>query len=136
MRVTTKGRYALRAIIALSRMGAGGKPVSIKRLAEAEGISPEFLEQIFFSLRRSELIRSVRGPGGGFVLARKPSEISLKHILDASGEGLDISPCSCAKDAECGRRGSCQAQGVWDSLGRHMELYLTGMSLEDITRQD
>jgi len=85
MRITTKGRYALRAALALARLSRDGSPVSIKILSEKEGISPEFLEQIFFKLRKAGLILSVRGPGGGFYFARPLAEISLLEILEASG---------------------------------------------------
>ena len=101
MRMTTKGRYALRASIALARMTAGISPVSIKTIAEAESISPEFLEQIFFKLRKAGLIASVRGPGGGFFFAQPLSTILLKDIVVASGEQFELSPCACSEDDDC-----------------------------------
>jgi Rrf2 family iron-sulfur cluster assembly transcriptional regulator len=91
MRITTKGRYALRAVIALACVAAEDDPVSIRALAENEGLSPDFLEQIFFRLRRSGIVSSVRGPGGGFRLARPSQQISLHEILVAAGEGMAIS---------------------------------------------
>ncbi len=135
MRITTKGRYALRAIITLARMGEKGNPVSIKTLAEAEGLSPVFLEQIFFGLRRAELVRSVRGPGGGFALAKPVASITLRQIMEAAGEGLDITPCTCGKNDECERRSTCSAESVWQALGDHMNSYLDSINLADIARQ-
>ncbi len=92
MRITTKGRYALRATLALARLSDGQKPISIKTISEVEAISPEFLEQIFFRLRKSGMISSVRGPGGGFFFSKALDKINLKDILEASGEGLGIAP--------------------------------------------
>lgn len=81
MRITTKGRYALRAVLALARVSKEGKPVSIKSISEREDISAEFLEQIFFKLRKADVIRSVRGPGGGFFFARPLDDITLLDII-------------------------------------------------------
>ena len=82
MRITTKGRYGLRAVINLARTNHN-RPVSIGSIASEENVSSEFLEQIFFKLKKAGLIRSIRGPGGGFVLNRTPAEISVQDILDA-----------------------------------------------------
>ncbi|AFG38595.1 RrF2 family transcriptional regulator [Spirochaeta africana] len=99
MRITTKGRYAIRAITNLA-MANSDKPKPIKAIAEEEGISPEFLEQIFFRLKKTGMISSVRGPGGGFRLARDPKDISVKEIFNAVGEGIDLTPCTtmCEED--------------------------------------
>ncbi len=85
MRITTKGRYGLRAVINLARSNHS-RPVSIGSIASEENVSSEFLEQIFFKLKKAGLIRSIRGPGGGFVLNRMPGEISVQDILAAVGE--------------------------------------------------
>ena len=92
MRLTTKGRYGVRAVVNLAA-AVGNEPISISYIAKKEQLSPEFLEQIFFRLKKAGLIRSVRGPKGGFVLNHKPSEISVKTILDAVGEPLFPAPC-------------------------------------------
>lgn len=132
MRMTTKGRYALRAAIALARMSAGNTPVSIKTIAESESISPEFLEQIFFKLRKSGLISSVRGPGGGFFFARPLPEILLKDIVVSSGEQFELSPCACGKPDECDRTTDCVAGVVWREFTAYIDKYLVSMSLADI----
>ncbi len=132
MRITTKGRYALRAALALARLSRDGSPVSIKILSEKEGISPEFLEQIFFKLRKAGLILSVRGPGGGFYFARPLAEISLLEILEASGEGLGIAPCICGKEDTCDREGSCVASGVWRELDDRLREFASGRTLADM----
>ncbi|MEI6873832.1 MAG: Rrf2 family transcriptional regulator [Spirochaetota bacterium] len=90
MRITTKGRYALSAVVALACLASEDDPVSIRSLAQNEGIPADFLEQIFFRLRRSGIVSSVRGPGGGFRLTRPCQEISLLEILSAAGEGMEL----------------------------------------------
>ncbi len=136
MRVTTKGRYALRAVIALAGLSEADRPVSIKTISEKEGISPEFLEQIFFKLRREGLIQSVRGPGGGFYLARPAAEITLKDIIDSSGEGVGIAPCVCGKEAECDREEDCAAGSVWRELAGSIDDYMKGVSLASMLGRD
>jgi Rrf2 family iron-sulfur cluster assembly transcriptional regulator len=134
MRVTTKGRYALRAVLALAEASPGGKPVSIKFISEREDISAEFLEQIFFRLRRAGVIGSVRGPGGGFYFTRPLNRISLMDIIEASGEGLGIAPCSCGKKERCKIAGTCLAGGVWREMHGKIKDYAATRTLADIIR--
>lgn len=130
--MTTKGRYALRASIALAQMSEGTKPVSIKTISSSENISPEFLEQIFFKLRKTGLISSVRGPGGGFYFSRPLAEISLKDIVDASGEGVELAACACGIADVCDRMDTCLAGAVWRDLAVHIDQFLINTSLADI----
>lgn len=132
MRVTTKGRYALRAAIALGELGGEGEPVSIKDISEREGISAEFLEQIFFRLRKAGLIKSVRGPGGGFYFARSLDDISLYDLLVASDEGIELVPCLCENEAACERAGNCRASPIWAGLNSTLKTYAQGTKLSDI----
>lgn len=132
MRVTTKGRYALRAALALARQSRERSPVSIKTISELEEISPEFLEQIFFRLRKAGLIASVRGPGGGFYFAKPLDSISLLDLLEASGEGLGIAPCICGKESECGRKKACVASGVWQELDQRMRDFASTRTLQEM----
>ncbi len=137
MRVTTKGRYALRAVANLAASHSE-KPVSIKQIAEEEDISPEFLEQIFFRLKKAGIIRSVRGPGGGFVLAKDPNEITIQDIFIAVGEGVKLTPCSnCSKiekekDSGCKRMDFCPIHGVWVEVSKGVSDILTSYTLEKI----
>ncbi len=137
MRVTTKGRYALRAVANLAGSQTD-KPVSIKQIAEEEDISPEFLEQIFFRLKKAGIIRSVRGPGGGFVLAKDPREITIQDIFLAVGEGVKLTPCSnCSeiekeKDSGCPRMDTCFIHGVWVEVSKGVSDILTSYTLEKI----
>jgi Rrf2 family iron-sulfur cluster assembly transcriptional regulator len=132
MRITTKGRYALRATIALARLSEGMSPVSIKKISESENISPEFLEQIFFKLRKTGLISSVRGPGGGFFFSRPLSSILLKDIVEASGEGIELAACAHPGSELCRREPDCIAGAIWKEFALHIDGFLTSMTLEDI----
>lgn len=129
MRVTTKGRYALRAITNLALTGSD-RPVPIKQIAAEEGISPEFLEQIFFRLKKSGIISSVRGPGGGFILERDPADVSVKEIFDAVGEGLEITPCT--GDEECERSDDCLVYDMWQEASDHIVSYFDKLTLRKI----
>lgn len=129
MRVTTKGRYALRAITNLALTGSD-KPVPIKQIAAAEDISPEFLEQIFFRLKKTGIISSVRGPGGGFMLNMAPEDISVKDIFEAVGEGLQITPCT--GEEECDRAEICSVHDVWQEASDVIVTYFADLTLQSI----
>ncbi|HET6451602.1 MAG TPA: Rrf2 family transcriptional regulator [Spirochaetia bacterium] len=131
MRITTKGRYGLRAVINLARSNHN-RPVSIGSIAAEENVSSEFLEQIFFKLKKAGLIRSVRGPGGGFVLNRGPGEISVQDILSAVGETHGLTPCTLRRKTLCDRPEPCAAHDIWTGLQKTMEDYLTNVTLKDI----
>lgn len=135
MRITTKGRYALRAVIALAETSQDGTPVSIKTIATQEDISPEFLEQIFFRLRKAGFISSVRGPGGGFFFSRPLSEITLCDIIEASGEGLDVGECSCGKRGPCEEAERCPAGKIWSEMDARLREYAEAKTLEDILKE-
>lgn len=128
MRITTKGRYALRASLSMARLGKDGGPVSIRQLSEKENLSPVFLEQIFFKLRKAGVVSSVRGPGGGFKFTRPLSELTVKDILDASGEGLTLTPCS--KDhADCSNKADCVSYLIWAEATEMVNDYFSSISL-------
>jgi len=135
MRITTKGRYALRAMVNLAA-SYNGKPRPIKKIAADENISPEFLEQIFFKLKKAGVIGSVRGPGGGFILDREPASISVKDIFLAVDEGLDLTPCTaCTDDPDelpCERTDRCLVYSVWKAASDHILTYFDGITLQSI----
>lgn len=137
MRVTTKGRYALRAVIKLASMNSG-KPVSIRQLVEGEDISPEFLEQIFFKLKKSGIISSTRGPGGGFQLNKKTSEVSLKEILESAGEDLWLAPCTsfAPETLGCEKKKDCQAHDIWETANSNLLSFLNELTLEDMIQKN
>ena len=132
--MTTKGRYALRAIIALAKLYEKNKMVSINTLSEEEDISSLFLEQIFFKLRKAGIVKSIRGPGGGFLFNRPLDSINVKEVLDAAGEELTVLPCD-RQSSECGRVSDCIAHkviiSVTDKVNEYLESITLKMLMED-----
>lgn len=138
MRITTKGRYALRAMTNLA-LSNQDRPKAIKVIAAEEEISPEFLEQIFFRLKKSGVINSVRGPGGGFILNKDPEEISVKDIFEAVDEGLDLTPCStCNENGEfdCAKVDTCLVHDVWREASDHINRFFDGITLARVMNKD
>jgi Rrf2 family iron-sulfur cluster assembly transcriptional regulator len=131
MRITTRGRYALRATLALAILGKNGSPVSINSLSEKEAISSVFLEQIFFKLRRAGIVASVRGPGGGFCFARPLESLTVKEILDAAGEDLDLVSCD-RQVQHCDRVGECLAHSVWTDVTQIVNNYFKSKTLSSL----
>ena len=136
MRITTRGRYGLRAVLKLT-ISDTGKPISIRELSEAEDISPEFLEQIFFKLRKAGIIKSTRGPGGGFQLDKSPEEITVKDIFDAVGEEISLTPCTSDADPRwpCPRTEICIAHDLWKTTSNHFNDYFKGITLHSILEE-
>ncbi|MDR1909099.1 MAG: Rrf2 family transcriptional regulator [Spirochaetaceae bacterium] len=132
MKITTRGRYALRATLALAKLGGqDGTSVPVSTLSEVENISSIFLEQIFFKLRKAGIVTSVRGPGGGFCFARPLDELTVREILEAAGEDLDF--VSCDKQTEdCDRLGFCLAHSVWSEVTRLVNDYFSSVTLAEI----
>jgi len=135
VRITTRGRYALRASLALAKMGRDGDLVSINSLSEAEDISPIFLEQIFFHLKKAGLVKSVRGPGGGFNLAYPPEKMTVREILAAAGEGLSPDNCDKHKD-KCTRYSYCKSHKVWIKLSDVINDFFQNITLASLLEDD
>ena len=131
MRITTRGRYALRASLALARMGKDGELVSINTLSEAENISSVFLEQIFFKLKKAGIVKSVRGPGGGFNFAHPLDKLTVKEIMDAAGEELSAGNCD-KHNEDCTRRSGCVSHQVWLKVAELVNNYLSGLTLASL----
>ena len=133
MRITTSGRYGLMAILKLIALDRGN-PISIRELASIESISPEFLEQIFFRLRKSGIIKSTRGPGGGFQMNQDPNEVTVKDIFDAAGEEIVFTRCTtddCPR-APCTRENLCLAYEMWAKTADHINEYFESITIQDI----
>ena len=131
MRITTRGRYALRASLAMAKLGKDGEPVSINTLSEQENISPVFLEQIFFRLRKAGIVSSIRGPGGGFCFAHPLEELTVRQILESAGENLDITFCDKHTD-ECDKIGECLSHHVWAEVNVLVKEYFDKITLFSI----
>ena len=131
MNITTRGRYALRASLALAKLGTEGEPVSISNLSEEENISSVFLEQIFYKLRKAGIVTSIRGPGGGFCFAKNLNELTVKQILEAAGENLEITFCDKASD-NCDKIGQCLCHYIWLEVNQLVKNYFNNISLSSI----
>jgi Rrf2 family iron-sulfur cluster assembly transcriptional regulator len=133
MRMSTKAQYAVRALVSLS-LTSEGAPVSIKEISRRENISLNYLEQLFVKMRRGEIVNSVRGPGGGYVLARPAAEIRVDEIIDTVEETLV--PVSCMEaDGSCKCTSECATHSVWQGLGNQIRSFLASMTLEDLTNE-
>jgi Rrf2 family iron-sulfur cluster assembly transcriptional regulator len=131
MKLSTKGRYAVMAMTDLAMSGAN-RPVPLGDIASRQEISLSYLEQLFAKLRRAGIVKSVRGPGGGYCLARATGETRIADIMLAVEEPVDVTRCQhkAAGCMESGRR--CVTHDLWDELGRHIHLFLNGVTLEDV----
>jgi Rrf2 family iron-sulfur cluster assembly transcriptional regulator len=132
MRITTRGRYALRASLALARLSKDGAPVSINILSEEEEISSVFLEQIFFKLRKAGIVSSVRGPGGGFCFAKDLDKLTVREILDAAGEELNLNACDKQSKEDCEKIGTCLAHPVWQGASELINKYFSSITIASI----
>ncbi|MEC5396826.1 Fe-S cluster assembly transcriptional regulator IscR [Uliginosibacterium sp. H1] len=132
MRLTTKGRFAVTAMIDLAlRQGDG--PVTLAGISERQSISLSYLEQLFGKLRRHELVASVRGPGGGYTLARDMAGISVADIIIAVDEPLDATQCGGRENCHDDRR--CMTHELWTNLNRTMYDYLESVTLAALVEQ-
>lgn len=131
MKLSTKGRYAVMAMVDLAQAGLE-KPVPLGDIASRQEISLSYLEQLFAKLRRAGVVKSVRGPGGGYKLARALNETRIADIMLAVEEPVDVTRCQGkAKGClESGRR--CITHDLWDELSRHIHLFLNDVTLEDV----
>ncbi len=132
MRLTTKGRYAVTAVLDLA-INDGRGPIALADIAERQGISLSYLEQLFAKLRRCGVVSSVRGPGGGYHLARDPRTIHIAEVITAVDEHLDTSRCGGAGNCKDG--GPCLTHDLWMDLSDRIHGYLTGISLQDLVER-
>ena len=129
MKLTTKGRYAITAMLDLA-MHDGSDMVALSDISRRQGISQSYLEQLFTKLRRSGLVTSARGPGGGYRLAREAGAISLVDIVQAINENIDTTLCGGKKNCRDGE--TCLTHSLWQELGEHILKYLSTVSLAEL----
>ena len=115
----------------MAKLGKEGEPVSINSLSEQENISPVFLEQIFFRLRKAGIVSSIRGPGGGFCFALPLEKLTVKQILEAAGENLEITFCD-KRTEECDKVGECLSHHVWAEVNVLVKEYFEKITLLSI----
>jgi Rrf2 family iron-sulfur cluster assembly transcriptional regulator len=134
MKMSTKGRYAVMAMIDIGQHSAG-EPVSLAEIAHRQDISQEYLEQLFGKLRKAGLVESARGPGGGYRLARPAADIPIADVILAVDEALRVTRCEGDAVEGCVKGERCCAHDLWASLGRQMMYFLASVSLEDVVEQ-
>jgi Rrf2 family iron-sulfur cluster assembly transcriptional regulator len=129
MRLTTKGRYAVTAMLDLALHAATG-PVTLADIAARQGISQSYLEQLFGKLKKAGLVVSLRGPGGGYALAKPSDAISVSAIIGSVGEGIDATRCGGAGDCQQGE--VCLTHELWTDLSERIDDFLTGITLKSL----
>lgn len=132
MRLTTKGRFAVTAMIDLALRQQNG-PVTLAGISQRQKISLSYLEQLFGKLRRHALVQSTRGPGGGYTLARPMSDVSVADIIYAVDEPLDATQCGGKENCDNDQR--CMTHDLWASLNRVMVDYLDSVNLQDLVEK-
>ena len=134
MRLSTKGQYAVRAIVNLARHKAD-KPVTLRDISDGEGISLSYLEQLFVKLRKGNIVKSVRGPGGGYMLAKPSASISVGEVISVVEEPLNPVACLDNNSSGCERSQNCITQKVWKGLADKISEFLTSISIEDLSSE-
>ncbi len=132
MRLTTKGRYAVTAMLDLALHGEQG-PVSLADISSRQNISLSYLEQLFSKLRRRDLVSSVRGPGGGYRLSREVEDIYVADIIDAVNESVDATGCGGSADCQNGE--VCLTHHLWLDLSKQIHGFLSDISLAALVRR-
>ncbi|MGV6818110.1 MAG: Fe-S cluster assembly transcription factor [Thiotrichales bacterium] len=127
MRLSTKGRYAVTAMMDLAIHDREG-PVTLADISNAQGISLSYLEQLFAKLRKKGLVEGVRGPGGGYRLAKMPAQITVAQIITAVDENVDVMRCKGEGNCQNGER--CLTHELWDELSERLHSFLDGITLD------
>ncbi len=129
MQLTTRGRYAVTAMLDLA-VHSGQRPLRLADIAARQGLSLSYLEQLFACLRRSGLVASARGPGGGYRPSKPLAEISVGQIIDAVNEPIDATRCEGKGD--CQQGDTCLTHHLWSDLSENLRNFLTGITLADL----
>ena len=130
MRLTTKGRFAVTAMIDLALRQNNG-PVTLAAISQRQQISLSYLEQLFGKLRRHELVESTRGPGGGYTLGRRANDITVADIISSVDEPIDATQCG-GKENCNGEGGRCMTHELWSALNERMLEFLSSISLQKL----
>jgi Rrf2 family iron-sulfur cluster assembly transcriptional regulator len=132
VKLSTKGRYAVMALVDLASQ-SGGRPVALADIAERQEISLSYLEQLFAKLRRGGLVRSVRGPGGGYLLARSAEETRISDAILAVDEPIRATRCKSGSSVGClANKSRCLTHDLWEELGNQIHVFLSSVSLADV----
>jgi Rrf2 family transcriptional regulator, iron-sulfur cluster assembly transcription factor len=135
VRLSTKGRYAVMAMVDLAKHGKG-EPISLAEIAERQEISLSYLEQLFAKLRVANLVKSVRGPGGGYLLALGADATRVSDVILAVDEPIRATRCTPGAPTGCsGNKSRCLTHDLWEELGNQIHLYLSSVTLADVCEQ-
>lgn len=135
MKLSTKGRYAVMAMVDMAQHSEG-RPVALADIAGRQEISLSYLEQLFAKLRRSGLVKSVRGPGGGYLLTRGTDDTRISDVIIAVDEPIRATRCPPGTAAGCrSDKSRCLTHDLWEELGNQIHLYLSSVSLEDVIQR-
>ncbi|WP_371193466.1 Fe-S cluster assembly transcriptional regulator IscR [Glaciecola sp. SC05] len=132
MKLTSRGRYAVTAMLDLAFHSKNG-PVSLSAISERQNISLSYLEQLFAKLRRTKLVASVRGPGGGYTLNKEPQLLSVGEIIEAVNENIDATKCHGKSDCQGGER--CLTHSLWQNLSDRISDFLNQISLQELMQK-
>ncbi len=134
MMLTTKGRYAVMAMVDLAHYGRMDKAVALHEIANRQDITVNYLEQLFNKLKRHHLVEAIKGPGGGYILSKPPQDISILAVIDAVGEIIKITRCAEESGNGClvTKKKICFTHALWDGLGKQISGYLSSISLRDV----
>ncbi|EGZ47142.1 Fe-S cluster assembly transcriptional regulator IscR [Neisseria wadsworthii] len=132
MRLTTKGRFAVTAMLDLA-MHANHGAVKLNAISERQNISLSYLEQLFSKLRRAHLVESVRGPGGGYILSAGADKINIAQIISAAEDSLDATQCN--GKANCHKGAPCLTHYLWETLNQKIDEYLCNVTLQNVLDQ-
>ena len=135
MRLTTKGRYAVMAVVDMAACGTN-QPLSMPEIALRQNISLTYLEQIFGKLRRAKILKSVRGPKGGYMLAKPSEEILVSDVVLAVDEKLQITRCRDAHQGCMPGHAKCLTHDLWDGLGHQIFSFLSSVTIEDVCKKN
>jgi Rrf2 family transcriptional regulator, iron-sulfur cluster assembly transcription factor len=132
MQLSTKGRYAVMAMVDLAKRGTGGAAMPLMEIAEGQNLPMSYLEQLFMKLRRAGLVTAVRGPRGGYCLARPATEISIAEIMLAADESVRMTRCADDGSELCMGTKRCETHDLWQALGDHIGGFLSVISLQHV----
>tara|TARA_B100000674_G_C37292614_1_gene668424 strand:- start:55 stop:480 length:426 start_codon:yes stop_codon:yes gene_type:complete len=136
MKLTSKGRYAVMALVDLARFD-NINPVSLRDISLRQGISLDYLEQIFSKLKKNQIVKSIRGTQGGYILSKNPTDIKLINIFNAVDEKVKTVQCKKESKRGCnGRSTKCLTHNLWDELENHINSFFDKKSLEDLVKNN
>lgn len=136
MKLTSKGRYAVMALVDLARFD-NINPVSLRDISLRQGISLDYLEQIFSKLKKNEIVKSIRGTQGGYVLNKNPNDIKLTNIFHAVDEKVKTVQCKKESKKGCnGKSTKCLTHNLWDELETHINNFFDKKSLDDLVKEN